>query len=202
MYYFSQIFVSVIFWRILTTIHIPINDTEQSNPNFAKVVSFSRVNEMSKGEKQLSPTFCYQIFGRPVMKFLGINTVNVLVFSTLGHLEYITETDFQLQMRDVYKISLVTLYLFLPGNISMNMKSYQGEFLIKNSDILRTCRFFQCNHSVLFKCLYCEISIDFNAWLCIKHEAVNSGGRGGEWQNRFLFVLRLVDKCSLNTQQS
>lgn len=49
---------------------------------------------MSKGEKQLSPTFCYQIFGRPVMKFLGINTVNVLVFSTLGHLEYITETDF------------------------------------------------------------------------------------------------------------
>lgn len=35
---------------------------------------------MSKGEKQLSPTFCYQIFGRPVMKFLGINTVNVLVF--------------------------------------------------------------------------------------------------------------------------
>lgn len=49
---------------------------------------------MSKGEKQLSPTFCYQIFGRPVMKFLGINNVNVLVFSTLGHLEYITETDF------------------------------------------------------------------------------------------------------------
>lgn len=202
MYHFSQIFVSVIFWRILTTIHIPINDTEQSNPNFAKIVSFCRVNEMSKGEKQLSPTFCYQIFGRPVMKFLGINTVNVLVFSTLGHLEYITETDFQRQMRDVYKISLVTLYLFLPGNISMNMKSYQGEFLIKNSDILRTCRFF--NVIIRYFSNACIVKSPQISMLgCVlKHEAVNSGGRGGEWQNRFLFVLRLVDKCSLNTQQS
>lgn len=71
-------------------------------------------------------------------------------------------------MRDVYKISLVTLYLFLPGNISMDKKSYQGEFLIKNSDILGTCRFF----NVIIR--------DFsNACITKKHEAVNGGGGGG-----------------------
>lgn len=72
----------------------------------------------------------------------------------------------------------MTLYLFLSGNISMDKKSYQGDFLIKNADILGTCRFF----SVIIRdfsnaCItkYPYISI-FGCVL--KHEAVNSGGRG------------------------
>lgn len=122
----------------------------------------------------------------------------MLVFSTLGHLEYITETYFQRQMRDVYKISLVTLYLFLPGNISMEKKSYQGEFSIKNSDILGTCRFFNVIIRDFSNACIAK-SPQILIFVCVlKREAVNGGGRGV--QNRFLFVLRLVDKCSLNTQ--